>query len=489
MSDDKKGPPPRVYPFKKGEELIVTPDRAAFNGACVARVEGMALFVNGCIPGDTVRVRVTRRKKSHGEARTLEVISEGADRVEPVCAYFNDCGGCKWQDLDYAAQIMWKRQHVRDAFERIGRFSDVEVRETIPSENVLWYRNKMEFSFGTERWLTDEEIATGEEIDREFALGLHAPGRYNRVLDVEKCWLQSDASNRLMNLTRAWARENEIPAYTTSGHTGLLRNLVVRTSRATGEMMAILISAGLTEEQLSRYSELVSREIPEMTTLIHGLHTGKASVATAEKLDIFYGSGTITEEIGGNRFTLSPFSFFQTNTAQGNRLYVEALRAAQLEPDSLAWDLYCGAGTITLAAARQAGHVIGVEINEGSIEDARKNSAANEITNVEFFAGDLKYLIGSIGNDRGKSGTPDVVITDPPRAGMHEDVVRALLERRPRRIAYVSCNPTTQARDCEILAEAYEVEYVQPVDMFPQTYHIETVARLVLREDQVIVNP
>lgn len=473
----------RTYPFRKGEELILRPEIAAFNGKCVARVEGMAVFIAGCVPGDTVRARITQRKKNYGEARTLEIIEGGPDRVEPVCTYFEDCGGCKWQNLSYEAQIGWKRRHVEDAFQRIGRFADVEVRETLPSGKIYWYRNKMEFSFGAERWLTAEEIASEGDIDRDFALGLHAPGRFNRVIDVERCWLQSETSNRIINTTRRFALERGLPPYTTSDHTGTLRNLVVRTSEATGEIMVILITAGLSRRELDEYAELIREEIPDVTTLIHGLHTGKASVATAERIDVLYGPGTITEEIGGNRFTISPFSFFQTNTAQGNRLYEAAIEAAGLKADSVVWDLYCGAGTITLAAAKRAARVVGVEINEGSVIDARKNAEANGIGNVEFFAGDLKDLIGNLGRGIGEDGDPDVVIVDPPRAGMHQDVVDALLERRPQRIAYVSCNPTTQARDCELLSRAWDVESVQPVDMFPQTYHIETVALLTLRSE------
>ena len=471
----------RTYPFKKGEELLLTPDRAAFNGSCVARVDGMAVFVSGCVPGDRVRARITRRRKSHGEARTLEILEGGPDRVDPSCSYFEDCGGCKWQNLQYDAQIAWKRQHVIDAFQRIGNLRDVEVRPTKGAAQQLWYRNKMEFSFGTERWLTAEEIASGDDLRRDFALGLHAPGRYNRVLDIEKCWLQSEVSNRLLNLTRAFALDRDIPPYTTDGHHGILRNLVVRNSVATGEIMAILITAGISSDHLTEWSTLVAREIPEVTTLLHGLHTGKAGIATAEELTVMFGPGTITESIAGHSFTISPFSFFQTNTEQGEVLYREALEAGEIGPDDLVWDLYCGAGTITLAAARKADHAIGAEINEGSVLDARAAAESNGVTNVEFFAGDLKDQIERIGRGVGRDGDPDVVITDPPRAGMHADVVTALLERAPGRIVYVSCNPTTQARDCELLAEKYDVDFVQPVDMFPQTYHIETVARLTLR--------
>ena len=476
-SVDPSAPPP----FRKGDELIVTPDRAAFNGGCVAHVEGMALFVSGCVPGDTVRVRVRKKKKRYGEARTLEVLAPGPDRIEAPCRFFEDCGGCKWQNLAYEKQLYWKREQVAESFERLAKIDDIDIPATIAAAEPFWYRNKMEFSFGNERWLSDAEIASGEEIDRSFALGLHAPGRFDRVLDIDRCMLQSETSNRLLGATSKFARENAIPAYTTRDHTGMLRNLVVRNSLATNETMVLLITAGLEGTLVSEWCDRVRSEVPEVTTIIHGIHTGKAGIATAEEIDVLFGPGTITETIAGNSFTISPFSFFQTNPSQAERLYAEALSAAGLTGSERVWDLYCGAGTISLAAARQSDWVVGAEINEGSIEDARRSATANGVENVEFFSGDLKNLIGSLGDDLGRSGRPDVVITDPPRAGMHDDVVAALLERRPSRIVYVSCNPTTQARDCGALSEAYDIGRIQPVDMFPQTYHIETVARLELR--------
>lgn len=480
MSEPSTGTESRPAPFRKGDELVVTPDRAAFNGRAVARIEGMVLFIAGCVPGDTVRVRVTKKRKSHGEARTLELLEPGPDRIDPPCSYFDDCGGCKWQNLAYESQLHWKRQHVVDAFERIADLESPDVAETVPAASPYWYRNKMEFSFGTERWLTEEEIASEGEIDRSFALGLHAAGRFDRVLDIERCMLQSEASNAVLNLTRTFALEHDLPAYTTRGHVGLLRNLVVRTSRATGEMMVILITNGLSSERVTEWGQRIRSGVPEVSTALHGLHTGKASVATAERIDVLFGPGSIEESIAGNRFEISPFSFFQTNPEQAQVLYERALEAARLESSERVWDLYCGAGTISLAAARRSGHVVGVELNDGAVADAQRAAQKNGVENVEFHAGDLKELIGTLGRGTGSDGEPDVVITDPPRSGMHEDVVRALLERRPSRIIYVSCNPTTQARDAAILAEHYRLESVVPVDMFPQTYHIETVARFEL---------
>jgi 23S rRNA (uracil1939-C5)-methyltransferase len=465
---------------KKGQELTLTADAAAFEGGCVARHNGMAVFVSGCVPGDEVRAMVTKTRKRHAEARTLEVLRPSKHRVAPPCIYFGDCGGCKWQNLDYAEQIRWKRQHVIDSFQRIGGLEGVEVRETIGCPDIYFYRNKMEFSFGDQRWLTEREIASGEEFDRDFAVGLHVPGRYDKVLDVHQCWLQSELSNSILNRTRDFAKRLGLTIYNTRTHTGLLRNLVIRHSRASGETMVILVTSDDATDVIEAYADMLQREIPEVTTLVQGVNRKKAQIAFSEETRLMYGPGTITERIAGNEFTISPFSFFQTNTAQAERLYDEALKAADLRGDEAAWDLYCGAGTITLALARRTKHVLGIELNEGSVMDARENAGRNDITNVEFIAGDLKDVIQHPEIQRGPA-RPDVLVTDPPRAGMHEDVVRRILELEPERISYVSCNPTTQARDCALLAEKYDVEYVQPVDMFPQTYHIETVARLVRR--------
>lgn len=475
-------------PLRRGHEYTMTADAAAFEGGCVARFEGMAVFISGCVPGDTVRVLVTKTKKRFAEARTVEVLAPSPTRVAPPCSYFGTCGGCKWQNLAYAEQLKWKRQHVVDAFERIGGLESLDVRMTIANAEEYWYRNKMEFSFGDQRWLTEEEIASGREFKRGFALGLHVPGRFDRVLDVDHCWLQSELSNRILNATRAFALDNELSIYNTRSHTGLLRHLVVRQSRATRETMIVLVTSDDATETIDRYTRFIRVEVPEVTTIIQGINRKKAQIAFSEETRVLYGPGTITERVAGNDFTISPFSFFQTNSQQAERLYEQALEAAGIGVDDVVWDLYCGAGTITLAAARMARQAVGIELNPVSIDDARANAAHNDVGNVEFIAGDLKNVLEELRlAEAGRSVEhhlvrPDVVITDPPRAGMHEDVVRRLLELAPARIAYVSCNPATQARDFAILADSYDVEYVQPVDMFPQTYHVETVARLVRRD-------
>jgi 23S rRNA (uracil1939-C5)-methyltransferase len=484
---DQKTEAPQERPLKKGKEYTLTAEAAAFEGGCVARYEGMAVFVSGCVPGDTVRALVTKTKKRYAEARTVEVLAPSSSRVPPPCFYFGTCGGCKWQNLAYGEQLRWKQQHVVDAFQRIGGLEDVEVRMTIGNAEEYWYRNKMEFSFGDQRWLTDEEIASGREFSRDFALGLHVPGRFDRVLDVEKCWLQSELSNRVLNATRQFALDNGLSIYNTRSHVGLLRNLVIRQSRASGETMIVLVTSDDATETVDRYARFIRVEFPDVTTIVQGINRKKAQIAFSEETRVLYGPGTITESVAGNAFTISPFSFFQTNSLQAERLYEHALDAAALTGGEIVWDLYCGAGTITLAAARRSRHALGIELNAVAIDDARANAARNGIDNVEFIAGDLKDVLVELRAAEAGADVPhhlirpDVVITDPPRAGMHEDVVRRLLELAPARIAYVSCNPTTQARDFAILADAYRVEYVQPVDMFPQTYHVETVARLVRR--------
>jgi len=483
MSDPETSlPPSQNAPKRKlkpGTVIELTIDAAAFEGGSVGRYEGMAVFVDDAVPGDRLRAQVLRARRRHAEAKLIEVVEPGPGRVDPPCIHLPDCGGCSRQQMAYSEQLRWKRQHVVDAFERIGGLHDVPVLETLGCDRPFFYRNKMEFSFGDRRWVTDEEIASGDPLDREFALGLHASGRFDRVLDVRECLLQSERSNSIIATTRAFALEHGLRPYGARSHKGLLRHLIVRESEATGEVMVILVTSDEAEEVMEKYAAALRAAVPEITTIVQGVHRGKAQVSFTQELRTLYGSGTLTERIAGNNFVLSPFSFFQTNTGQAERLFQLALDAARLQPTDVAWDLYCGAGTITLAAARTAREVIGVEINAGSVEDARANAERNGVANARFIAGDLRaVLLGEEGRDL---PSPDVVIIDPPRAGMHEDVTRALLERGPERISYVSCNPTTQARDCAILAERYGVEQVQPVDMFPQTYHVETVARLVRR--------
>jgi 23S rRNA (uracil1939-C5)-methyltransferase len=450
-----------------------------FEGKAIARKDGFVYFVDGGVPGDLVVAEVRKQKKSYAEARIVEILESSPARETPRCRYFGTCGGCKWQHLAYAEQCAWKKQNVQDAFERLGKVPYTALHDTLPADSQFYYRNKMEFSFGDSRWLTSDEIARGENINKHFALGLHIPGRYDKVLDVEECFLQSEVSSRIVNAVRKAALERGVSIYQTRTHEGFLRNLVVRNSTASGELMVILVTSPLHEDadkqMIAWFENNFVADFPEISTAIHSVTTSKAAVAGGLTRTV-HGSGVITEAILGVHYRVSPFSFFQTNTRQAERLFRVALDYAGDIADKTVWDLYCGTGSITLAAAQKAKFVVGIEIAESSILDARANALANGIANVEFVIEDMQKAVKK--QILSRLPAPDVIIVDPPRAGLHADVVANLLEIGAPRIVYVSCNPATQARDCALLAEKYTVEDIQPVDMFPHTYHIESVARL-----------
>lgn len=467
---------------REREYAELTIESIGFEGKAIARHEGMVYFVEGGIPGDIVRAELRKRKRKHVEARTVDILRPSPMRIQPVCPYFQDCGGCRWQHLAYAEQIQWKKRHVQDAFERLGKVEYGLLEDTLACAQEYWYRNKMEFSFSNSRWLTDLEIASGVEYDRDFALGLHVPGRFDKVIDVQECFLQSEMSNHIVNAVRAAAKSRKLTSFETRMHTGFLRNLVIRTSRATGEIMVILVSSPpLLEEEEEMVQWLrteFAAQFPNVSTIVHAVTTSKATVAVGEP-HILTGSGTITEEILGVRFSISPFSFFQTNTAQAEQLFSIALDYADIQPNHTVWDLYCGAGSIALCAAQRARRVIGIEIVESAVADARSNAESNGIANVDFYLENMQKAAAHA--LLSELPSPDVVIVDPPRAGLHPDVAQKLLDIHAPTIVYVSCNPATQARDCAILSEKYTIEKLKPVDMFPQTYHIESVARLVRR--------
>jgi 23S rRNA (uracil1939-C5)-methyltransferase len=489
--------------FPKNERIELTIESIGFEGKSVARSDGLVYFVESGVPGDRVIAEVRRKKKSYAEAVIVEVLERSPARIDARCSHFGLCGGCKWQHLDYAEQLRWKTQHVRDAFERTAKIPVGMLYDMLPATEQFRYRNKMEFSFGDSRWATSEEIRAADQagttLERSFALGLHIPGRYDKVLDVDECHLQHPAGNRIVAAVRSAAKARGCDVYQTRTHEGFLRNLVIRRSSATGELMVILVTSPVAyrspdstassreaDESLLAWLESdFPKEFPEVTTLVHAVTSSKGTVAAGEPR-VLLGSGFITEEILGVRFRVSPFSFFQTNTTQANTLFRIALDYAfrGLQEHEAArttvWDLYCGAGSITLPAARRAGVVAGIEISESSIADARNNAASNGITNVDFYAEDMQKAVKAQLLER--LPKPDVVIVDPPRAGLHPDVVRNLAAIAAPVLVYVSCNPATQARDCALLGDvynAYDVESVQPVDMFPHTYHIESVARLV----------
>ena len=464
-------------PLRRGDTIELDIEKAAFEGRAVAHVGGLVVFVEGAVPGDRVRAYVFRKKKKFAEARVEAVLRPSEHRVDPACHHFGVCGGCKWQHMAYAQQLRWKREHVLDAFTRIGGLEGVTVNDTLPAVEPFWYRNKMEFSFGEMRWLLPDELG---EVDRDaelFALGLHVPKRYDRILHIDECHLESPESNAILNATREFFLARGITAYSTRTHEGDLRHLVIREGKHTGERMVFLVSTHRREELMREYAELLQRPEFGVTTFVHGVTTRKSSVAIADEEIVYFGDGTIREQLGRNIFRISPSSFFQTNTLQAERLYALAEKAAGLREDDVVWDLYCGTGTISLFIAGDVREVVGVELNTSAIKDAQMNADDNGIGNARFIAADIVDFLAQ--KDELDVPAPDVIITDPPRAGMHPKVVAALGASGVERIAYVSCNPASSARDCGMLREyGYVVEEVTPVDMFPHTYHIECVITL-----------
>lgn len=462
--------------MKKGSIVTLEMEKFADRGKSLTRLDGYVVFVAGSVPGDTIKARVFKKRKKFAEAALLEVITPSPLRTEPKCSYFLTCGGCKWQHVQYDSQLEAKQQSVQDAFEHHGGFESVEVKKTIGAENTYYYRNKMEFSFSAGRWLTPTEIASGEDFDTSFALGLHVPGNYAKVLDLKECYLQSELSTNLVNAVRDLALEHEWKPWDTRRHVGYLRHLVIRQSAKMPEMMVNLVTSYVDTERTELFAEFLKSKFPQVTTLVNTINSGVAQTAFGEEAHVIFGPGVVHDKIGDCTFEIASNAFFQTNTFQAQTLYEVALEFAELKPTDLVYDLYCGAGTISCFVAPHVKHVVGVELIEEAVQNARKNAKANGISNVSFITGDMMRLFNA--SFVKKHGRPDVLIVDPPRAGLHPKVVEQIKELAPDRFVYVSCNPMTQARDLALLADTYDVDVVQPVDLFPHTHHIESVARL-----------
>lgn len=465
--------------MKKGAELELSIEKFADRGKSLAKHEGYVIFVPGAVPGDRVKATLIRKRKSFGEARIDELIEASPLRTDPKCRYFGTCGGCKWQHVQYQAQLDAKTQSVQEAMRHEGGFGDLPVRETIAAADIYGYRNKMEFSFSAERWLTREEIASGERFNLQFALGLHAPGFFNKVLDLEECHLQSDLSARIVNATRAFALEHDWKPWHIRRHAGFLRHLVIRQAGNTSDLLVNVVTRSHVANRMEELAEFYQREFPEISTLVNGVNTGVAQTAFGESIHTIYGPGYLTDKIGELTFQIAPNAFFQTNTKQAETLYKVAREAGDLKPDDHLYDLYCGAGTISLYVAPAVKHVVGVELIEEAVVNARENARINGVENVTFESGDMLKLLTPEFVER--NGRPDVMIVDPPRAGIHPKVVAQIAALRPDRLVYVSCNPRTQARDMALLGDAYSVDWAQPVDLFPHTHHVENVVRLTAR--------
>jgi len=471
--------------IKKGEIIELKIEDYAFEGKGLAKisVEGeekkFVVFVNGSYPGDKVKAQIIKKKRSYAEARVTEIIEPSEFRITAKCSYFRTCGGCKQQDLDYDVQLKYKSEQVKDIFERIGGFTDFIFEPIIPSEKIFFYRNKMEFSFADKRWLTKDEINRSDDIkDRNFAVGLHIPRIYDKVLDIEECFLQSEESNKILNFTRDYFKKKNSSIYSTKTHEGYLRHLVIKQSSHTDDLMVNLVTSEENEELFKDYTEQLIKTVPEITTVINNINFKKAQVAIGDIEKVYYGDGYIYDYIGNNKFRISANSFFQTNTNQAVHLYNTALEYADLSGDEVIYDLYAGAGTISIFVAGNAKEVYAFESVESAIEDAKVNNKLNKIENVHYLKANLdKSFIQIIGQNISK---PDIIIVDPPRSGMNPKTVKDVIQLLPSKIVYVSCNPTTQARDIKLLNEAgFKLVKIRPVDMFPHTHHIENVALLV----------
>lgn len=453
----------------------VTITDIAAEGKAIAKVNDIVVFVPFVVPGDIVDLQVTRKKSNFMEARPIHFHTYAEKRIEAVCQHFGICGGCKWQILPYAEQLRFKQQQVIDNLTRIGKIELPEVTPILGSSKTEFYRNKLEFTFSNKRWRTNEEIAEEKVFDTMNAVGFHIPGQFDKVLDIEKCWLQSDSSNSIRNEIRNYALEHALTFFDLRNQEGFLRTLMIRTT-TTGGLMVIVVFFYEDIELQNTLLQHIADKFSEITSLLYVVNSKANDTITDQEIKLFAGEEFIYEKMEDLTFKIGPKSFFQTNSEQAYELYKVVRNYAQLTGNELVYDLYTGTGTIANFVSHQARQVIGIEYVAEAIEDAHINSELNGIDNTLFFAGDMKDILNAAFID--EHGKPDVIITDPPRAGMHNDVIEAILFASPQKIVYVSCNPATQARDLSLLDHEYRVTAVQPVDMFPHTHHVENVVLL-----------
>ena len=462
------------YPLVEGLEITTL----AAEGKAMGRWNDVVVFVPLTVPGDVVDVQIRSKRRRFMEGFVVRYVKKSPLRAEAFCEHFGVCGGCKWQNLPYGEQLRFKTDQVRDQLTRIGKIELPEIAPCLGSAETQFYRNKLEFTFADRRWLTREEIESAGDIGDAPAVGFHIPGMFDKVLDIRKCWLQPDPSNGIRMEAKRFCVENGYTFHNARSHEGLMRNMIVRTA-STGEVMVIVIFGGDDRERIGALMEHLALRCPEITSLMYVVNTKFNDTIGDLDIQCYKGRDHIFEEMEGLRFKIGPKSFYQTNSAQAYELYRVAREFAELGGGEVVYDLYTGTGTIANFVARRCRKVVGVEYVPEAIEDAKVNSALNGIDNTVFYAGDMKDVL----NDRfiAENGRPDVVILDPPRAGIHEDVARTVLRAAPQRIVYVSCNPATQARDIAIFDADYRVTRIQPVDMFPHTHHVENVVQLVRR--------
>ena len=450
----------------------------AAEGKAIARVDGMTVFVPYAVPGDVADIQITKKKSNYTEGKVPRFESFSENRADPFCEHFGTCGGCKWQILPYGEQLKYKQKQVEDNLTRIGKVELPEISPILGAPETTFYRNKLEFTFSDKRWLTEKEISSGSEPRQMDALGFHIPGMFDKVLDINKCWLQDDLSNQIRNAARDFCLKNKFSFFDLRNQSGLMRTLILRNT-SVGEWMVIVVFYEDDAEKREMLLNFLAGKFPQITSLLYIINRKANDTITDQEVICWKGREYIVEEMEGLQFKIGPKSFYQTNSRQAYSLYKVAREFAGLSGSERVYDLYTGTGTIANFVARNAGKVIGIEFVEEAIEDARKNSRNNNIENTSFFAGDMRKIL-TVDFIR-EHGRPDVIITDPPRAGMHDDVIGAILFAEPQRIVYVSCNPATQARDLNLLDSKYRVARVQPVDMFPQTHHVENVVLLERR--------
>lgn len=460
------------YPLIEGLEITTL----AAEGKAMGRYNDMVVFVPMTVPGDVVDVQIRNKRRRFMEGVVVNYVKKSELRAEPFCPHFGVCGGCKWQNLPYSEQLNFKSEQVKDQLTRIGHLELPQIEPCLGSKKTDFYRNKLEYTFSPKRWLTYEEIASSDEIDVRPALGFHIPGMFDKILDIEKCYLQADPSNDIRLEIKRYCVENGYSMHDVREHQGLMRNIIIRTA-STGDIMLIVVFGEDDKERIEALMSHLETRFPEITSLMYIINTKWNDSLSDQEPLLFAGKDHIMEEMEGLSFKVGPKSFYQTNSEQAYELYKITRDFADLKPNEVLYDLYTGTGTIANFCAARCAKVVGVEYVPEAIEDAKLNSEINNITNTSFYAGDMKNVM----NDEfvEANGHPDVIILDPPRAGVDEPVINVILRAAPERIVYVSCNPATQARDLELLTVDYTIEKVQPVDMFPHTHHVENVVKLV----------
>lgn len=465
----------KELPLLEGVEIT----GVAAEGKSIARVNDMVVFIPYGAPGDIVDVKIDKKKHSYAEGHIVNLVKPSEVRQDPFCQHFCVCGGCKWQHLPYEEQLKYKQQQVKDAMERIAKVPIPEINPILGSANTQFYRNKLEFTFSNKCWLTFEEMRSGEEFPDRNALGFHIPGAFDKVLDIKKCWLQNDISNEIRLFIREYALSKSYTFYDLKAQHGLMRTIMVRTA-STGDIMLVVVFGEDDRDKIADVMTAIADKFPQITSLLYVVNLKVNDTIGDQDIITFKGKDYIEEEMEGLKFRVGAKSFYQTNSEQAYELYKVARNMANLTGDELVYDLYTGTGTIANFVARNSKKVVGIEYVEDAIADAKLNSKVNGIENTLFYAGDMKDVLTEA--FVAQQGKPDVMIVDPPRAGMHEDVVNVILSSEPKRIVYVSCNPATQARDLALLDKKYIVTEIQPVDMFPHTHHVENVVGLTLKE-------